>query len=156
LKRTIEFVEWRRHHQIVTILLPPSTEAAVPKDSAPRQSNAEKPPPFYQTTRVSLPHDSLPDGLIPCQLWTVVTRSTPRGGLEHNYWCLTTLLHPCVTGSKIHERFHGSSLSLIITAAQHAVPSWLSLRTMRPQESNSGSGSQQFRKYYAALTRMPH
>jgi len=60
------FIEWRRVHQIVTLLLTPPTEAVVPVDGRPRPASAGKLPPSRAAVPVAFQHDSLPVELVHC------------------------------------------------------------------------------------------
>jgi len=62
------FAEWRRQHQIVTLLLPPPAEAVVPVDVRPRPASAiKKPrPPFAGAAAALLQHGTVPAEVVPC------------------------------------------------------------------------------------------
>ena len=62
------FVDWRRGHQIVTLVLPPPTQAVVAVDSRPRPASADKLSPSIGTTAAVFvaPRDSLPADVVRC------------------------------------------------------------------------------------------
>jgi len=54
------FVEWRRNHPVITLLLPRQTEA-VPVDDSPRPPSArQRPPDCGDAAAAFLQHDPLP------------------------------------------------------------------------------------------------
>jgi len=77
------FVEWSRRHPVVTVLLPPHTEA-VPVDYRPRPPSArQRPPDCGDVAAAFLQHDPLPSsGDVAVSLPVVVVAHVPAASVS--------------------------------------------------------------------------